>query len=177
MAAFASETDACGDLIRFLCITGWRVTDARRLDWSQVDLKNLEVDLQDSATKKRARVLSADAAMLIDRQHGRVGAVFSRHLGKPLSYTYLRDRLSGVCEAAGIPPITPHVFRHSAATWASIHGADLIELRDAFAWRSLAMPNKYIKVATTVARRGAERVAGAINIFDKPAAKVVEPRR
>ena len=69
------------------------------------------------------------------------------------------------------------MFRHSAATWASIHGADLIELRDAFAWRSLAMPNKYIKVATTVARRGAERVAGAINIFDKPAAKVVEPRR
>ena len=81
--------------------------------------------------------------------------------------------MTAICEAAGIEPITPHVFRHRAATWAVIHGADLIELRDASGWRSLAMPNKYVKVAETVARRGAERVAGAINIFAKPKAKLV----
>ena len=169
----SKEQGACGDLLRFLAVTGWRVSDARLLDWSQVDLKSLTVRLEDSETKKRARVLSADAAMLIDRQKGRVGAVFSRHACKPLSYTYVRELLTAICEAAGIEPITPHVFRHSAATWAAIHGADLIELRDAFGWRSLAMPNKYVKVADTVARRGAERVAGAINIFAKPKAKLV----
>lgn len=177
LAALSKEKGPCGDLLRFLAVTGWRISDARLLDWSQVDLKSLTVHLEDSETKKRARVLSADAAMLIDRQKGRTGTVFSRYAGKPLSYIYVRERLTATCEAAGIEPITPHVFRHSAATWAAIHGADLIELRDAFAWKSLAMPNRYVKTANTVARRGAERVAGAINIFDKPKAKLVSVKQ
>jgi integrase len=177
LAALAKEQGPAGDLIRFLTVTGWRVSDARLLDWSQVNLKTLEVHLDDSATKKRARVLSADAAMLIDRQEGRVGAVFSRRGGNPISYEYLRERLTAVCLAAEIEPITPHTLRHSAATWGAIHGADLIELRDAFAWKSLAMPNRYVKTAQTVARRGAERVAGAINVFGKPSAEIVEAKR
>ena len=69
------------------------------------------------------------------------------------------------------------MLRHSAATWASIHGADLIELRDAFAWKSLAMPNRYVKTAQTVARRGAERVAAAVNIFAKPTAEIRAAKR
>lgn len=173
LAALSDEPGAVGALIRFLLVTGWRVSDARLLDWSQVDLKTLTVRLADTATKKRARVLSADAARLIDCQSGRVGPVFAGRGGAPISYTRLRERLTAICNAAGIEPITPHVFRHSAATWASLHGADLIELRDAFGWRSLAMPNRYVKTAETVARRGAERVANAINLFDRPAAQIL----
>jgi integrase len=90
LAALATETDACADLIRFLTISGWRVSDARLLDWAQVNLQSGEVRLEDSATKKRAKVISADAAVLIDRQPGRTGAVFSRHSNMPLDYNYLR---------------------------------------------------------------------------------------
>lgn len=172
LAALAAETGPIADLIRFLAVTGWRVSDARRLDWAQVNLKKLEVRLEDSATKKRARVLSTNAALLIDRQPGRVGAVFSPRAGKPIGYTLLLKRLAVVCKRAGISRITPHTLRHSAATWAAIHGADMIELRDAFGWRSLQMPARYVHTAETVARRGAERIASAINIFDKPAGEI-----
>jgi integrase len=175
--ALANEQGPTGDLIRFLTVTGWRVSDARLLDWSQVNLQSLEVHLDDSATKKRARVLSADAAMLMDRQEGRAGAVFSRRGGKPIDYHHLLERLAAVCRETGIAPITPHVLRHSAATWGAIHGADLIELRDAFAWKSLAMPNRYVKTAQTVARRGAERVAAAVNIFAKPGLEILAAKR
>jgi integrase len=174
LAALAPETDACNDLIRFIAVTGWRVNDARLLDWSQVDLPNRKVSLADSRTKKRGSVLSADAAVLIDRQGGRVGAVFSRHARRPLDYEHVLGRLRELCTKAGIAPITPHVLRHTAATWAAVNGADLVELRDAFGWRTLSMPNRYIKKADTVARRGAERVAAAINVLGKSAAEVVE---
>ena len=170
LAALAKKAGPVADLIRFLAVTGWRVSDARLLDWSQVNLKDLTVALQDSATKKRVRVLSADAAMLIDRQPGRVGAVFSRHAGRPIDYHHVLDRLADLCNAAQIERITPHVLRHSAATWAAIHGSDLVELRDAFGWRSFVMPNRYIKQSDSIARRGAERVASAINVLDKPVA-------
>jgi integrase len=68
--ALAKEPGPVGDLIRFLAVTGWRVSDARLLDWSQVNLKSREVHLQDSATKKRARVLSADRSPEGARRYG-----------------------------------------------------------------------------------------------------------
>jgi integrase len=173
LAALATETDACADLIRFLTISGWRVSDARLLDWAQVNLQSGEVRLEDSATKKRAKVISADAAVLIDRQPGRTGAVFSRHSNMPLDYNYLRDRLRALCGKAGIAPITPHTLRHSAATWCALGGGDIVELRDAFGWRTLAMPSRYIKSSRTAAHRGAERVAAAINILNKPSAEII----
>jgi integrase len=177
LAALATETDATADLIRFLTVTGWRVNDARLLDWAQVDLQSREVHLQDSATKKRARVLSADAAVLIDRQPGRIGAVFSRYARMPIDYVHLLERLRALCAKAGIAPITPHTLRHSAATWCAINGGDIVELRDAFGWKTLAMPSRYIKASRTAAQRGAERVAAAINVLDKPSADIIAAKR
>ena len=77
VAALAkAPADPLHDLLRFITVTGWRVSDARLLDWSQVDLKKLEVQLEDSATKGRPKALSTDAAALIARQPGRTGASF-----------------------------------------------------------------------------------------------------
>jgi integrase len=185
VAALATApVDPVHDLLRFLTITGWRVSDARLLDWSVVDLKKLEVHLEDSVTKGRPTVLSTDAAALIDRQPGRAGAVFSNRAGQPVDYGYLRETLAAVLNKAGIRSekrasdgvverVTPHTLRHTAASWASLGGADPFELRDTFAWKTLAMANKYVKVAETRARRGVERVAATINIHRRPNAEVV----
>jgi integrase len=122
-------------------------------------------------------VLSTDAAVLIDRQGARVGAVFTRYGTEPIGYTYLCKRLRAVCAKAGIAPFSPHTLRHSAATWAAIRGGDVVEIRDAFGWRGLEMPGRYIKPSRTTAHRGAERVASAINVFDRPSADIIAAKR
>jgi integrase len=184
VAALAkARTDPLHDLLRFISVTGWRVSDARLLDWSQVNLKRLEVYLQDSATKGRPKALSTDAAALIARQPGRAGAVFSNRGGRPVDYKKLRETLAAVLRAAKIKSaklasdgvvesVTPHTLRHTAASWSALGGADPFELRDTFAWKTLAMAGRYVKRADTRDRRGVERLAGAINLHGKPSAEI-----
>jgi integrase len=185
VAALAkAPADPVHDLLRFITVNGWRVSDARLLDWSQVDLKTLSVHLEDSATKGRPTALSTDAAALIARQPGRVGAVFSNTGGdRPTDYVKLREALAAVLLAARIKSekpasdgviekVTPHTLRHTAASWSALGGADPFELRDTFAWKTLAMAGRYVKRADTRARRGVERLAGAINLNGKPSAEI-----
>ena len=184
MAALAkAPIDATHDLLRFLTITGWRVTDARLLDHAQVNLKTLEVYLEDTATKGRPTALSTDAAALIARQPSQTGAVFSNGGGRPVDYMKLREALAAVLLAAGIKSakpasdgvienVTAHTLRHTAASWSALGGADPFELRDTFAWKTLAMAGRYVKRADTRARRGVERLAGVINLHGKPSAEI-----
>ena len=162
-----------GELIRFLAVSGWRVSKARLLRWDQVDLKRLTVNLGDTATKKSATVLSADAAALIDRQAGRLGYVFSNTRGRqPVDYRMILSTLRSICEQAQIRPITPHVLRHTAASWAAINGASAHELRQGFGWKTLSMTNRYVGLSESLARAGAEKAASAINVLGKPKAEV-----
>ena len=111
---------------------------------------------------------------LIDRQPGRVGTVFAGKGGAPVSARTLKLTVDALMSAAGIKSakaaadgtvehFTSHTFRHSAASWAALGGADPFMLRDTFAWKTLAMTNKYVKRADSRARTGAELVATAIN--------------
>jgi integrase len=184
IAALAkAPADPVHDLLRFLTVNGWRVSDARLLDWSQVDLKNLVVRLEDSVTKGRPKAISTDAATLIARQPCRVGPVFSGRGGQPVDYGRLREVLAATLKKAGIKSekrasdgviekVTLHTLRHTAASWSALGGADLFELRDTFAWKTPAMASRYVKHADSRARRGVERLATAINIDLKPSAEI-----
>jgi integrase len=71
-----------------------------------------------------------------------------------------------------IEKVTLHTLRHTAASWSALGGADPFELRDTFAWKTLVMAGRYVKIADTRARRGVERLAGAINLSGKPSAEI-----
>jgi integrase len=177
LEALAKAEGPHAEAIRFLTVTGWRVSEATGLRWDMVDLPRLIARLPDTKTGQQVRALSTDAAALIDRQAHRHGYVFSPRGGwTPVGYTRVRHGLTAICEAAGIDPITPHVLRHTAATWAAVSGAEAHELRVAFGWKTLAMTARYVSRSEALARRGAERAAGAINIFNKPSAKIVKVR-
>ncbi|MER8373702.1 site-specific integrase [Mesorhizobium sp. M1406] len=162
--------DAMIDLIRFLLISGWRVSEARLLRWEEVELPRLTAHIQ-TKTGFQARQLSTDAATIIDRQKHRIGFVFSGRAGRfPMAYKRIRAVLDALCAEAEINRITPHVLRHSSATWSAVNGADLLELRQAYGWKGLAMPNRYVSRAEALGRQGAQKAADAMNVLGKPAA-------
>ncbi len=168
-----------GDFLRFLAVTGWRVTAARKLRWDQVDLKKLEVNLKDTATKKNATALSADAAMIIDNQPHRMGYVFSRSKGRePIDYRGVLAELATVCQAADIERVTPHTLRRTIATHSAIAGANVAELMQSYGWKTPSMAMRYVKKSESLARKGVERGANVINVFrrgvEKPGDDVAE---
>lgn len=175
LKALATVEGPHADCIRFLTVTGWRVTEALSLTWDMVDLPRLVARLPTSKTGAAVRALSTDAATIVDRQAHRVGFVFSSSKGRRgIAYSMIRKILTEICEKAEIEPITPHVLRHTAATWAAISGAEAHELREAFGWKTLAMTARYVSRSESLARRGAERTAAAINVLQKPSADVKE---
>ena len=171
--ALAAIDSPIGDLLRFMTVSGWRISEARLLHWNDVDLGRLVARLSDTKTGAQDRQLSADAALLIDRQPYRSGFVFTCSNGRlPLDYRRVRNTLGEVCDRARVPRITPHALRHTAATWAAMAGATAHELREAGGWKTLVMANRYVSRAETLGRSGAEKAAGAINIFGRPLAEV-----
>ena len=178
--ALAAVHTPVGELIRFLAVTGWRISEARLLTWDAVVFSSdgCFAALEDTKAGRQDRQLATDAATLIDRQEHRLGYVFSNSNGrKPIDYKAVLATLADVCEAAGIERITPHVFRHTAATHAAIAGSEAHELREAFGWKTLEMTGVYVSRAKALGRKGAERAAGRINIFQKPAAEIVDLKR
>jgi len=177
LATLGKEEGPHADCIRFLTVTGWRVSEALGLRWDMVDLPRLTAKLPDTKTGAQTRALAADAAALVDRQAHRIGFVFSSRKGSyPIGYKQLRETLSTICAKAGIEPLRPHDLRHTAATWAAIHGAGAHELREAFGWKTLQMTERYVSRAEALGRKGADKAAAAINIFGKPVADVVKAK-
>jgi integrase len=172
LAALADAEGPHAEAVRFLTVTGWRVSEVTGLRWDMIDLQRQIARLPDTKTGQQVRALSRDATALIERQEHRHGYVFSPRNGwTPVGYTRVRHALIAVCQVAGIGPITPHVLRHTAATWAAVSGAEAHELREAFGWKTLAMTARYVSRSEALARRGAERAAQAIDIFGKAGAK------
>ena len=160
--------NAVGELLRFLVLSGWRISEARLLEWDYVNLPLLVVHLPDSKAGAITRPLSADAAALIDRQTHRTGFVFSgTHGRRPLHYPRIRRVLAAVCERAGVTVITPHALRHTAATHSALAGATVHELRELGGWKTLAMASRYVSRAESLGRSAAEKLAGRVNILGK----------
>lgn len=166
------DMEAANELIRFLTITGWRVTEARTLRRDMVDLERMVAHLPKTKTGAQARQLSTDAVDVIARQGRIAGYVFSGKGGRlPVSYLRVNETLKTICREAGIRERAPHALRHNGATWAAIKGATLLQLRDGFGWKGTAMPNRYVEKAEELGRVGAQKAADALNVLGKPTEK------
>ena len=105
VAALArAPVDPTHDLIRFLVVTGWRVSEARLIDWSQVNLRELAVAAHRQRDQETSELLSPDAALLIERQPGRAGAVFSNRAGSRCPTRICARRSVAVLDAAESRP-------------------------------------------------------------------------
>jgi integrase len=133
-------------LVALLCSTGLRIAEAAGLKWSDVDeaKRTLHVERQVKRVKGIGLVfgpLKSDSSyrtvrlspnlLAILRKHSAIlaeerlkvgpnwedhGLIFPTRHGKPAEPKWLRTPLYGILERHGLPKVTPHQFRHTAAT-------------------------------------------------------------
>ena len=103
--------------MKFLALTGWRRGEMLGLRWNEVDLAARTARLTDTKTGHSIRPISHAACDLL-RELSRGGElVFPSSTGtdRPMSgFHKIWLRIAH----AGLPPdVTPHVLRHSCASW------------------------------------------------------------
>lgn len=120
----------------FCAFTGLRIGEVRGLDWKDVNLDKMYINVCRSAPqhskdvrddtktgKSRETPIGPTLKNILKTFSRSTGLVFEdpRNPGKPLSYEICNRALTAACKAAGIRRITPHIFRH---TYISLHVAD-----------------------------------------------------
>jgi len=108
--------------IRLAVYTGARRQAILQLTWDRVDLSTGVVDfrLPGVVHRRKRRAVTALPAKLVStlrrrKAKARGTNVISRH-GKPVGS--IKRAFRTVAKAAGLPWVTPHVFKHTAVTWA-----------------------------------------------------------
>jgi integrase len=107
--------------------TGRRKEAILSLRWPQVDLDARRIDFEVGGrkqTNKRRGVVPIPPRLLPHLRRARnrgtdLGYVLHRNGERILD---IKKGFSAACERAGLPNVTPHTLRHTAATWLMQHG-------------------------------------------------------
>jgi integrase len=123
----AQLPDVLSETVRFVSLTGWRISEVLSLRWESVDMAVREARL--GTTKNgRPRTLALNGALwdlLVRRWRAReyrtkkssgiAAYVFHRRGGRPISYSAYRKAFVEACEKAEIVGKTTHDFRRTVA--------------------------------------------------------------
>lgn len=169
-------------LVVFLVYTGARLSEALAVDWDRdIDLSQRSVVLRLTKNGKMRTVYVPDP--LLTELAGvpearRRGALFhwshKSHVHKPLRHA---------AKQAGLDYMPPHQLgRHTFATWLRIYaGLDLIGLKQAGGWDSLAAVERYAHVVPNEAARAVTQMPNATGRTDasnlQPAGQLPAKRR
>ncbi|MEU9506477.1 tyrosine recombinase XerC [Micromonospora sp. NPDC048170] len=144
-------------LLELLYGTGVRISEVCGLDVADVDHGRRVVRVFGKGGRERAVPYGVPAQRALDEwlRHGRpvLAASHSRDAlllgarGGRLNPTTARRIVSGYAEAAGLPPVSPHGLRHSAATHLLEGGADLRAVQELLGHSSLASTQIYTHVS------------------------------
>lgn len=192
-AQIAAASSHLRPLLEFLYGTGARLSEAVDLDWSDMDLPHASATLRTKNGNFRRVDLIPRVVVALAGIEARDGRVFRRPDGEPYAD---RERLGGgqikvawgtACRAAGWPGVekvyerkdrpgktyrrfdadqTPHVTRHTWATWHYAVHRDLIMLRTEGDWSTTSLVERYAHLAP----RG---VVPAIKAFNSAGAVLV----
>ncbi|QGM46670.1 tyrosine-type recombinase/integrase [Methylocystis heyeri] len=157
-------------LVVFLLYTGARAGEAIWLDWSNVNLDKAQVTFVKTKNgEARSVPLHPRVVQSIANLPHRDGAVFLTHKGNPYERpdpgkdadtsagTHIGSAFKTACKRAGLgwivpgkgkqpvfkTDVTPHVCRHTWATWHYQANRDLTALQKLGGWKTVAMVFRY----------------------------------
>jgi integrase len=149
----AAATGHLKPLLIFLLGTGARVSEALLLDWQDVDLAGgRAIFWQTKSGKRRVAELPPRVIAALAELPHREGRVFRHQRG---DYTVGEHRAGGEFRSAWLtairragldPKFTPHVCRHTWATWHYALNKDLLGLKAEGGWGSVSMVERYAKL-------------------------------
>ena len=128
-------------LIRRLASSGARVSEVLELEWGpggldlRSDLPLMRIEQSKTDAGVRDVWLDAETASALQTHHAATGKprdgthVFRRGDGKRVDrFGVARATISRVARSAGVPGVSPHVFRHTHVTQLVADGASIIDI-------------------------------------------------
>lgn len=141
----------------FLMSTGCRIGEALDLDVADLDLDRATARFIDTKNDDAHTAYLPEA--LVETLRSCVparGRVFYWYKDRFAVYRDWRP----IAKSLGMPQFTPHICRHSAATWARQAGHDLKFLMEAFGWKDLKSTARYAHIdASSEVRAGINNTA------------------
>ncbi len=138
-------------------------SEALTLRWPSVDLKRASLTVESAYAKSgKTRTVPLNrplrAALAALRAEERSGEwVFAQRDGSP--YRSIRTAFQTACRHAGLKGVTPHVLRHTFASWLVMAGVDLRTVQELGGWSSLDLVQRYSHLSPSHKAEAVERIA------------------
>jgi integrase len=156
--AFSAATPRGRRFLAFFLGTGCRVNEALRLTRANLHLATSEAWLVEAKNDRprMVRYPSRTRAIFDGDWMPEAGTVFLTPKGKPYRLRdetgqalggQLKGEFDQIREAADLPLLTPHLLRHTWATWYYAQTRDFGGLMDFGGWEKADMANRYRKIA------------------------------
>lgn len=144
-------------IVEVLYATGIRVAELVGLDLDEIDFSRRTLRVTGKGDKQRVVPFGVPAARALRRwiDQGRpvlqsaedTRAVFLGARGSRINQRIARQVVHAKAREAGVPDISPHALRHSAATHMLDGGADLREVQEMLGHASLRTTQRYTHVS------------------------------
>lgn len=153
-------------MIKLLIVTGLRISELTTLKIRDISADASQMIVRGKGNKERivfvpnAELQEAFRRYCADRiQHGSLTSpLFLNALGRRLRSQTFRKRLRMLSHRLGIAPhLTPHRFRHSAATLLIEEGTGIRMVQALLGHASLRTTEIYVRVSNTALQRALER--------------------
>jgi integrase len=141
--------------------TGARSGAILELTWDRVDLEAGRIDFGTGRGKKRRAVVPVTATLAAEldtaRQLGTCDRVIE-YGGKPVAS--VKKAFGRATIRAGLEGVTPHVLRHTAATWAALAGVPLAKIARMLGQQESTTERVYAKHTPDYLREVADALEG-----------------
>ncbi len=166
-AALASQDRVTLLIIKLLIVTGLRISELTNATVRDVSADGGQILVRGKGSKERIvfvpnRELQEEFQRYCQMrsEHGSVASpLFLNIMGRRLRAATFRKRLRALSKRRGIEPhLTPHRFRHSAATLLIEEGIDIRMVQALLGHANLKTTEIYVRVSNHALRRALERV-------------------